>query len=57
VRILIRYEGVYIYRVYIPLQVKDKIIYTSHVCFDKGGFIIKLDFKAINDEIIHYQAY
>ncbi len=50
--ILIGYKGVYIYQVYMPLRARDKIIYTSHICFNKGGFVIAPDFKAIKDEIV-----
>jgi hypothetical protein len=35
-----------------PSRVKDKIMRTSHVHFDKGGFIMALDFKVIKDEMI-----
>jgi hypothetical protein len=35
-----------------PLWTRDKIVRTSHVRFDKGGFVIKPDFKAIKDEMV-----
>ena len=46
------YEGAHIYRVYMPSRARDKIVRTSHVHFDKGGFVMALDFKAIKDEIV-----
>ena len=52
--ILIKYKRVSIYRVYIPSRVKDKIIYSFHVRFNKGDLIIKLNFKVIKDEMVHY---
>ncbi len=48
------YKRAHIYRVYMPLQAKDKIVYMSHVRFDKRGFVIMLDFKAIENEIVRY---
>jgi hypothetical protein len=35
-----------------PLRARDKIMHTSHVCFNKGGFVTEPDFKALNDEAI-----
>ena len=52
--ILVGYEGAHIYRVYMPLQARDKIVYMSHIRFDKRGFVITLDFKAIENEIVRY---
>jgi hypothetical protein len=46
------YERVYIYRVYMPLWARDKIMRTFHVRFDKGGFITEPDFEAIKDEMV-----
>jgi hypothetical protein len=46
------YKGAHIYRVYMPLRARDKIVYTSHVHFDKGGFITEPDFEAIEDEMV-----
>jgi hypothetical protein len=56
VGILVGYEGAHIYQVYMPSRARDKIIHTSHVRFDKGGFIIAPDFEAIKDEIVRCQA-
>ncbi len=39
-----------------PLRARNKIIYTSYIRFNKGGFIIAPDFKAIKDEIVRRQA-
>jgi hypothetical protein len=46
------YERVYIYQVYMPLRARDKIVRTSHVRFDKRGFVIKPDFEVIEDEMV-----
>ena len=54
--ILVRYEGVSIYRVYISSRVRDKIVYSSHVRFDKGGLITEPDFEIIKDEMVCYQT-
>ena len=35
-----------------PLRVKDKIIYIFYIYFNKRGFIIKLNFKVINNKAI-----
>ena len=35
-----------------PLRARDKIVYTSHIRFNKGGFVIEPDFKAVNNEAI-----
>ncbi len=56
VGILVGYKGVHIYRVYMPLRARDKIVYTSHIRFDEGGFVIMPDFKAIKDEMVRCQA-
>jgi hypothetical protein len=50
--ILMKYKRAYIYRVYMPSRVKDKIVRTSHVRFNKGGFITESDFEAIKDEMV-----
>ncbi len=50
--ILVGYKGVYIYRVYMPSRARDKIMYTSYVCFDEGGFVTEPDFEAIEDEMV-----
>jgi hypothetical protein len=46
------YDGAYIYRVYMPLRARDKIVRTSHVRFDEGGFVTEPDFKALDDEAV-----
>ena len=56
VGILIGYEGVSIYRVYMPSRARDKIVYSSHIRFDKGGLITEPDFEVIKDEMVRYQA-
>ena len=33
-----------------PLQARDKIVYTSHVRFNKGGFVTEPDFEAFDDK-------
>jgi hypothetical protein len=35
-----------------PLRARDKIMHISHVYFNKGGFITKPDFKALDNEAI-----
>jgi hypothetical protein len=35
-----------------PLRARDKIIYISYIYFNKGGFIIKPNFKAFNNKAI-----
>jgi hypothetical protein len=35
-----------------PLRARDKIMRISHVRFNKGGFIIEPDFKALNNKAI-----
>jgi hypothetical protein len=52
VGILVGYEGVYIYRVYMPSRARDKVIRSSHVRFDEGGFVTEPDFEAIEDEMV-----
>jgi hypothetical protein len=54
VGILVGYKGVYIYQVYMPSRARDKIIYISHIRFNKGGFIIEPDFEAIKDKMVRY---
>ena len=39
-----------------PSRARDKIIRSSHVHFNEGGLVIKLDFKAIKDEMVYRQA-
>jgi hypothetical protein len=55
VGILVGYDGTYIYRVFIPSEGKGKVVRTSHVRFDEGGFITEPDFKAIDDEVVRRQ--
>jgi hypothetical protein len=52
VGILVGYNRAYIYQVYMPLRARDKIVHISHVYFNKGGFVIEPDFKALNDEAV-----
>ena len=52
VGILIEYEEVRIYRVYMSSRTRDKIVHSFHVRFDKGGLITELDFEAIEDEMV-----
>jgi hypothetical protein len=52
VGILMGYKGAHIYRVYMPSRARDKIMHTSHVRFDKGGFITVPDFEAIKDKMV-----
>jgi hypothetical protein len=56
VGILVGYEGAHIYRVYMPSRARDKIVRTSHVRFDEGGFVTAPDFEAIEDEMVRRQA-
>jgi hypothetical protein len=52
VGILVGYDEIYIYRVFMPLKDKGKVVRTSYVCFDEGGFITELDFEAVDDEVV-----
>jgi hypothetical protein len=38
-----------------PLEGKGKVVRTSHVRFDEGGFVIELDFKAVDDKVVRRQ--
>ena len=51
--ILVRYESIYIYRIYVPTRREEKIVRTSNVRFDeRKGLIIdgeeKKELKSIN---------
>jgi hypothetical protein len=35
-----------------PLRARDKIMHISYIRFNKGGFITKPDFKALNNKAI-----
>jgi hypothetical protein len=52
VGILVGYDGAHIYQVYMPSRARDKIVRTSYVCFNKGGFVTEPDFKALNDKAV-----
>ena len=38
--ILVRYEGIYIYRIYVPIKRGEKIVRTSNVRFDERKGLI-----------------
>ena len=39
-KILVRYEDIYIYRIYVPIRKKEKIVKTSNVRFDEKKELI-----------------
>jgi hypothetical protein len=35
-----------------PLKARDKIMHISYIYFNKGGFVIEPDFKALDNKAI-----